>query len=98
MLSRLILLLFGLPRSVCSVMADSVTPHSHLANFADRAVATVAGLFYPVGLLPRMIQYKNVCIVSLHIAPRCDNARQEARDPVDTSHPRDVLLTCRIII
>lgn len=37
--------------SVCSVMADSVTPHSHLANFADRAVATVAGLFYPVRLI-----------------------------------------------
>lgn len=34
--------------SVCSVLADSVTPHSHLANVADRLVATVTGILYPV--------------------------------------------------
>ena len=44
------LLPHGMVYSICSVLADSVTPHSHLANFADRAVATVAGIFYPVSL------------------------------------------------
>mmetsp|Transcript_8761 Transcript_8761/g.16540 ORF Transcript_8761/g.16540 Transcript_8761/m.16540 type:complete len:277 (+) Transcript_8761:81-911(+) len=37
--------------SVCSVFADSITPHSHLANVADRAVATVGGFAFPIRVM-----------------------------------------------